>query len=133
MDRRVFMSTSLGAVAAGCAMPWLRCYAGGVPNDRRAVALVLFDSTLPVSRARAAAASEGGVRCMDAGMDVGKLWHEQLRHWPGAMRGVLRPSDCFVLRNFAVAEGRAFHSAAAGFGAASLEIGVPPRTAGSGS
>ncbi|MGN6669392.1 MAG: hypothetical protein ACTHKH_20850 [Trinickia sp.] len=122
MDRRTFMGTSLGAVAAGCAMPWWDRY--GVFSESRAAALVLRDSALRASREYAAAAAGEGIRCLDLDADVGMAWHRRLRDWPGSMRGVLRPSDCFVLRHLAIADARAFRSVAISAGAVGFEIGA---------
>ncbi|RDU97359.1 hypothetical protein DWV00_19210 [Trinickia dinghuensis] len=61
---------------------------------------------------------------MEAGADIGTLWHARLREWAGTIGGVLRPSDCFVLRNLSIAERRAFHSATVGPGTVAFEIGV---------
>lgn len=128
MDRRTFVTTSLGAAATGCATPWLDCY--GVLSNSRETVLVLLDSTLAASRAFASIASiasisnEQGACRLDIGTDVGLLWHRQLRDWPGTMRGVLRPSDCFVLRNFSVADGRAFGSQKTGAGTIAFVIGA---------
>ncbi|WP_206952591.1 hypothetical protein [Trinickia acidisoli] len=122
MDRRTFMTVSLGVAAMGCAMPWFDCY--GVLID--SPALLLVDSTLfhgsdygrgrriDYGREVAAVLGEVGARRIEVGVevgnDVGTVWHEQLRGWPGAIKGALRPSDCFVLRNCSMADGRAFRS-----------------------
>ena len=120
MDRRTFMTASVAV--AGCAMPWLNCY--GVLNHPTVCVrtLVIFDSSLSVSRAFVADSREEGTCAMDVGPDVGSLWHARLRDWPGTIAGVLRPSDCFVLRNSSIAEGRSFHSATVGPGAIALQI-----------
>jgi hypothetical protein len=121
MDRRSFVTTSLGAAAFGCAMPWLKCY--GVLNDSHGSVLVLLDSTLAASCAYASMANEQSVRRIEVGTDVGWVWHRRLRDWPGAIRGVLRPSDCFVLRRFSSADGRAFGSEKIDARAIAFEIG----------
>ncbi len=122
MDRRTFVTTSLSAAAIGCATPWLDCYA--LLSDLGDNVLVVFDATLAASRAYAVVSRKENARRIEIGPDVGILWHRQLRDWPGPMRGVLRPSDCFVLQIFSIADGRAFHSAMIGAGAIALEIGA---------
>lgn len=108
MKRRTFTHLSLGAAALACAMPWRDCLAIG--RDSPARMLVLIDSTLPASRAYAAIWRDAKVLRLEAGSDVGLLWHNRLRDWTGAIRGALRPSDCFILRTMSRSEGRAFHS-----------------------
>jgi hypothetical protein len=126
MDRRAFLSTSwgvgLGLSAVGCAMPWLDRH--GAVGDPHAAALVVVDSTLRASREYAAVATEEGVRRVELDLDVGALWHGRLRDWPGSVRGVLRPSDCFVLRCFALADARAFRSVTIGAGAVAFGVGA---------
>ena len=122
MNRRTFMSASLGAVAAGCAMPWFDCH--GAFRSSRAAALVVLDSRLQASRAYAALAGADVAICLEVDADVGALWHGRLRDWPGLMRGALRPSDCFVLRNLAIADARAFRSITIVAGALGFEIGA---------
>lgn len=116
MDRRAFITASAGAAAFCWAAPWLDCY--GVLIDRMQPehpslpTLIVVDSALAESRAFAANACGSGVHRIDMGIDidadVGTLWHAKLRHWTGAICGMLRPSDCFVLRTFSMAEGRVF-------------------------
>lgn len=122
MDRRAFVTSGLGWTALGCLTPWLDCY--GARRDPGERVLVVFDSTLPASRAYAAVSNEGGMRRIEIGTDVGILWHQRLRDWPGAIRGVLRPSDCFILRNFSMGERRSFHSTKIRSGAFAIEIEI---------
>lgn len=70
--------------------------------------LIVIDPTLAESRAYAADFGEAAHALQPIDADVGALWHMRLRHWTGRISGVLRPSDCFVLRTFSLAQGRAF-------------------------
>lgn len=108
----MFTHLSLGAAALACAMSWCDCFSIGrtIGRDSPARMLVLIDSTLPASRACAAMWTEAEMLRLEAGSDVGLLWHHRLRDWTGAISGALRPSDCFVLRNMSMSEGRAFRS-----------------------
>lgn len=124
----MFTQVSLGVAALAYAMPWRDCVAVGRTSSKRA--LVLVDSTLPASRAYAAIAMEAGGRRLEVGTDVGALWHDHLCDWTGTIRGVLRPSDCFVLRNLSMSEGRMFRSVPMGRrGDADLERAVASRHA----
>ena len=108
MKRRTFTYASLGAAAIAYACPWREGFAADRASHERV--LVLTDSTLPASRAYAAMYMAAGRHRLETGLDVGALWHSRLREWAGTIRGVLRPSDCFVLQNLSVSEGRAFFS-----------------------
>ncbi|MGG1943904.1 hypothetical protein AB1286_03750 [Trinickia sp. NRRL B-1857] len=67
---------------------------------------------MPISRSYAALRQGADARYLRAGADMGVLWYETLRDWPGRIEGVLRSSDCFVLRSLSLAYGRDFHSTA---------------------
>ncbi|MGN6085517.1 hypothetical protein [Trinickia sp.] len=112
MERRAFIHASLGAAAIGAVMPWIDCY--GVLNDSNEQVLVVVDPALPASCAYVSAASSQLCVLLRDDADVGRLWHARLRDWRGAIKGVVRPSDCFVLRNLSVGQGRAFRSAPIG-------------------
>lgn len=112
MERRAFIHAGLGAAAISAMMPWLDCY--GVLSESPGQVFVVIDPVLPASCAYAAASSPETHLRLEAGVDVGILWHARLRDWRGAIRGVVRPSDCFVLRSLSVAEGRTFRSAPIG-------------------
>ena len=112
MERRAFIHASLGAAAVGAVMPWIDCY--GVLNDSNEQVLVVVDPALPASCAYVSAASSQLCVLLRDDADVGRLWHARLRDWRGAIKGVVRPSDCFVLRNLSVGQGRAFRSAPIG-------------------
>ena len=121
MDRRTFVTTTSSVGLIGCALPWLDCY--GVLSDSRERVAVLFDATLEASRAYALVSATARAFRIEIGTDVGILWHRQLRDWPGAVRGVLRPSDCFVLSTLSIADGRAVRSERLGDGATVIDIG----------
>jgi hypothetical protein len=112
LKRRTFTHLGIGAAALAFASPWRDCFAIGaaIGRDSPARMLVLIDSTLPASRASTALWTQAKVLRLEAGSDVGLLWHNRLRDWTGVIRGALRPSDCFVLRNMSMSDGRAFHS-----------------------
>lgn len=109
MERRAFIHASLGAAAIGAMMSWIDCY--GVLSDSNAQVLVVVDPALPASCEYASAAPSQRRLLLQDDADVGTLWHARLRDWHGAITGVMRPSDCFVLRSLSVAQGRAFRSA----------------------
>jgi hypothetical protein len=113
MDRRTFIIASVGMASIGCAMAALDGYGGlGEAKAAGSKTLILIDPTLAESRAYATDFGEA-VRALEPiDADVGALWHTRLRHWTGRISGVLRPSDCFVLRTFSLAQGRAFRLAA---------------------
>lgn len=122
MDRRTFIVACAGLPALSHAMPWLgRDGSAAEPRER---GLFLVDSTLPAARAFLAARGTDGADAIDVGADVGALWYARLRDWPGAIKGSLRPSDCFVLRNLSVGEGRTFRSMSVAAGAMAVLIGV---------
>lgn len=116
MDRRTFITAGSGIAAAGCTIAWFDRY--GVlagcepPQALRSPTLVLVDATLPESLAWAAgSARERADRIdVDIDADVGALWYAKLRRWAGPISGTLRPSDCFVLRTCAMAQGRGFRA-----------------------
>lgn len=114
MDRRAFIATSAGAAAVYWATEWLDCYAvltNRQPPERPSSrALIVTDTTMAESRAFAASTSASDALRIHIDHDVGTLWHATLRNWTGAICGVLRPSDCFVLQSFSMAEGRAFRA-----------------------
>jgi hypothetical protein len=112
MDRRTFLSSSLGAAAMGCMLPGLDCIAAR--NSSPARLLVLIDRAMPISRSYAALCQAADARYFDVGADIGLLWYETLRDWPGRIAGVLRPSDCFVLRSLSFAHGRNCYSTTLG-------------------
>lgn len=112
MERRAFIHASLGAAAIGAMMPWIDCY--GALSDSNEHVLVVVDPALPASCAYASAASSQMRLVLQDDADVGRLWHARLCDWGGAIKGVVRPSDCFVLRNLSVGQGRAFRSAPIG-------------------
>ncbi len=112
MDRRTFLSSSLGVAAMGCAVRGLD---GLAPRNRApAHLLVLIDAAMPISRSYAAHRQGADTRYLGAGADLGMLWYETLLDWPGRIAGVVRPSDCFVLRSLSLAYGRDFYSTAIG-------------------
>lgn len=108
MQRRAFLHAGLGAAAIGAMMPWADCY--GALSESNGQVLVVIDPALPASGAYAAVSSARMRLRLEAGADIGILWHARLRDWRGEIRGVVRRSDCFVLRNLSVAQGRAFRS-----------------------
>ena len=115
MNRRTFITASVGMASVGCAMAALDWYGHlselepqqGASMSR----LTLIDTRLAESRAPTADFSETGSTFLAVDADVGTLWHTHLRDWTGPISGVLRPSDCFVLRTFSLAQGRAFRFA----------------------
>ncbi|WP_116137362.1 hypothetical protein [Trinickia diaoshuihuensis] len=111
MDRRTFLTASLAA-AAGWAWPQAYCLAA--PCRAFEPTLFVVDSALPGSRSYMTSQCGEGARYLAAGSDMGVLWYERLCDWRGPVKGVLRPSDCFVLRNLSLADGRAWRSMAAG-------------------
>lgn len=108
MDRRTFLSSSLGVAAMGCALPGFDCIAAR--NRVFARLLVLIDRTMPISRSYASFWQAEDARYLGVDADMGQLWYATLRDWPGRIAGVLRPSDCFVLRSLSVAHGRKVYS-----------------------
>ncbi len=123
MDRRMFIGVGLGVTALGCALPRSACY--GFLNDPES--LVLVDATLAESRLHAAKLRSDDRPFIVVGEDVGLLWHRRLRRWKGTLTGVLRPSDCFVLQTFALADARAFRIARAGPQATAFAIDADRR------
>lgn len=122
MDRRTFLAAGAGLPALSHAMPWLgRDVRLGDPRHRT---LFIVDSTLPATRALQTAWAFDGRDAIEVGADVGALWYARLRDWPGAIKGSLRPSDCFVLRNLSVGEGRTFFSRSVAPGAMAVMIDV---------
>ena len=112
MDRRTFITASVRIASAGGAIVALGCC--GHLNEAKEAGpstLILIDPTLAESRAYAANFGEAVHALESIEADVGALWHTRLRHWAGHISGVLRPSDCFVLRTFSAAQGRAFRLA----------------------
>jgi hypothetical protein len=99
--------------SVGCAMAALDGF-GRLVEAKAAGSsmLILIDPTLAESRAYAADFGEAARALQPIDVDVGALWHARLRHWTGRISGVLRPSDCFVLRTFSLAQGRVFRLAA---------------------
>lgn len=122
MDRRTFIAAGAGLPALSPAMPWLG-RDGSLGDSGRRV-LFIVDSTLPAIRALQAAWGFDGKNAIEVGADVGALWYARLREWPGAIKGSLRPSDCFVLRNLSVGEGRTFRSMSVAPGAIAVMIDV---------
>lgn len=103
------MTSCVSIAAARFVVPGLDWHAA--LND--SPTLVLVDPTLRESREHAAAWGERGEHrhhILEIGGDVGALWYMRLRDWAGRTKGALRPSDCFVLRTLALAEGRSFRS-----------------------
>ena len=113
MDRRTFLTAGLTA-AAGWALPEAYCLAA--PSLRLEHALFVVDLALPSSRSYVASQCGERARYLAAGSDMGVLWYERLCDWCGPVRGVLRPSDCFVLRSLSLADGRDWRSMAADAG-----------------
>ena len=114
MDRRTFITASVGMASVGCAMAALDWYGNLSESQQGAGAprLIVIDMTLAESHAYAGDLGEAGSALLAIDADVGALWHTRLRHWMGLISGVLRPSDCFVLQTFSLAEGRAFRFSA---------------------
>ena len=113
MDRRTFVTASVGMAVFGGVLVGADGHrlTSGVPNKRMspiAPALILIDMTLAESHAYAEAFDAARPRHVAFSADVGTLWHTRLREWAGPISGMLRPSDCFVLRTLSLANGRAF-------------------------
>jgi hypothetical protein len=112
MDRRTFVTASAGLAALGCTLIGLPRH--GLANEARkramtsAPVLIVIDATLAESRAYGEAFDAAHRLPLSFGADVGALWHARLRDWTGPISGALRPSDCFVLQTFSLAQGRAF-------------------------
>lgn len=116
------MTSCVSIAAARFVVPGLAWHAA--LND--SPTLVLVDAALRESCEHAAAWGEDGEHrhhIVEIGGDVGALWYMRLRDWAGMTKGALRPSDCFVLRTFAIAEGRSFHS----YAIDALSEVAPPR------
>jgi hypothetical protein len=122
MDRRTFLAAGAGLPALSHAMPWFG--RDGKLRDPKHRVLFIVDSTLPATQALQAAWGFDGRDAIEVGADVGALWYARLRDWPGVIRGSLRPSDYFVLRNLSVGGGRVFRSLNVGHGAIAFIIGV---------
>lgn len=110
MDRRLFLTASLGVAALGCALPRLACCR--LASDARTLTLIDRSLSGNATRALVRARIDGPV--IAVGEDVGALWHAHVRHWDGRVTGMLRPSDCFVLRTFSIADERAFRTVRVG-------------------
>ncbi|QCP49945.1 hypothetical protein FAZ95_12615 [Trinickia violacea] len=100
MDRRTFVKASTWMSAAACVPPRVAAAL------ERAGTIVLVDTSLPASRAFAAAtAARRAMPFMEIGGDAGMFWHATLApHLAQANAlaiGVLRASDGFVLRQLA--------------------------------
>ncbi|WP_146014029.1 hypothetical protein [Trinickia dabaoshanensis] len=108
MDRRTFLVSSLRAATFSYAWPALRCLAAGRAAPEPA--LLVIDCALPLSVSYGALRRGECARSLIAAGDAGTLWHAWLSDWPGRAIGVLRPSDCFVLRNLSIAHGRDWQS-----------------------
>ena len=114
MDRRTFITGNVAMASIGGAMAAFD-WCGQFSEPQRsagASSLIVIDTALAESHAYAVDFWEAGSALLAVDADVGALWHTRLRHWLGPISGVLRPSDCFVLRTFSLAEGRAFRFAA---------------------
>jgi hypothetical protein len=142
MDRRTFVTAGIGMAAFGGTLVGLGRHGSSSDVRKKTMTsaalttpmtstLILVDAELAESRAYAERFDTARRVELACAPDVGALWHGRLRDWPGPISGALRPSDCFVLRTYSLAQGRLlrFMTLDATAGACAAAITPAPRTA----
>lgn len=105
-SRRQVLSTGTAAAAWGLTGPW-HAAASAIPTPAFPARpdLVLVDDRFAEARAFAAGLSDMGVTSIATQGDIGRLWHESVRHEAARNRlriaGMARPAEFFVLETLA--------------------------------